>query len=58
MGRIRIQPAGERFRQKVEDWMQSLTDHDLDILAARRDQLVAQLEALYRSVRMEMGVQT
>lgn len=58
MGRIRIQPAGERFRQKVEDWMQSLTDHELDILAARRDQLVAQLEALYRSVRMEMGVQT
>ena len=58
MGRIRIQPAGQRFKQKVEEWMQSLTDHDFDLLAARRDQLVGQLEALYRSVRMEMGVQT
>jgi DNA helicase TIP49 (TBP-interacting protein) len=58
MGRIRIQPAGQRFKQKVEEWMQSLTDHDFDLLAARRDQLVGQLEALYRSVRMEMRVQT
>lgn len=58
MGRIRIQPVGQRFRDRVEEWMQSLTDHDFDLLAARRDQLVGQLEALYRSVRMEMGVQT
>lgn len=57
MGRIRIRPAGQRFRQKVEEWMQSLTDHDFDLLAARRDHLVGQLEALYRSVRLEMGVQ-
>jgi len=58
MGRISIPPAGQRFKQRVEEWMQSLTDHDFDLLAARRDQLVGQLEALYRSVRMEMGVQT
>jgi len=31
---------------------------DFDILAARRDQLVGQLEALYRSVCREMEVQT
>ena len=58
MKRIRMQPAGLRFRERVEEWMQSLTDHDFDILAARRDHLVGQLEALYRSVRLEMGVQT
>lgn len=58
MGRIRFQPAGQRFKQRVEEWMQSLTDHDFDLLAARRDQLIGQLEALYRSVRLEMGVQT
>ena len=39
-------------------WLQSLTDHDFDLLAARRDQLVGQLEALYRSVSREMEVQT
>jgi len=58
MERIRPQPAAQRFRERVEEWMQSLTDHDFDILAARRDQLIGQLEALYRSVRMEMGIQT
>lgn len=58
MGRIRIQPAGQRFREKVEEWMQTLTDHDFDCLATRRDQLVGQLEALYRSVRIEMSIQT
>jgi hypothetical protein len=58
MKRIRLQPAGQRFRERVEEWMQSLTDRELDVLAARRDQLVGQLEALYRSVRIEMGVQT
>jgi len=57
MGRIRIQPTGQRFKLRVEEWLQSLTDHDFDILAARRDQLVGQLEALYRSVRLEMGLQ-
>jgi hypothetical protein len=50
MGRIRIQPTGRQFKLKVEEWLQSLTDHDFDRLAARRDQLVGQLEALYRSV--------
>ncbi len=54
---IRMQPAGQRFKQKVEEWMQSLTDHDFDVLAARRDQLIGQLEALYQSVRLEMSVQ-
>ena len=58
MGRIRIQPAGQAFKQRVEEWMQSLTDHDFEILAARRDQLIGQLEALYRSVRLEVGMQT
>lgn len=58
MRRIRIQPAGPRFQQKIEEWMQTLTDHDFDVLAVRRDQLVGQLEALYRSVRLEVGVQT
>jgi hypothetical protein len=58
MGRIRIQPTGKRFKLKVEEWLQSLTDHDFDILSARRDQLVGQLEALYRSVSREMEVQT
>ncbi len=58
MGRISIQPTGRRFQQRVEEWLESLTDHDLDFLAARRDQLVGQLEALYRSVRLEMGMQT
>ncbi len=58
MERIRIQPAGYRFRQKVEEWMQTLTDHDFDSLATRRDQLVGQLEALYRSVSLEMSIQT
>lgn len=58
MGRIRIQPTGPRFKLKVEEWLQSLTDHDFDFLAARRDQLVGQLEALYRSVSREMEVQT
>lgn len=53
-----MQPAGHRFKQRVEEWMQSLTDHDFDVLAARRDQLVGQLEALYRSVRLEMQLQT
>ena len=57
MGRITIQPTGQRFKLRVEEWLQSLTDHDFDILAARRDQLVGQLEALYRSVRLEMGLQ-
>ncbi len=55
---IRIQPAGQRFKERVDEWMQSLTDHDFDILAARRDQLVGQLEALYQSVRLELGLQT
>jgi hypothetical protein len=58
MGRIGIQPAGQAFKQRVEEWMQSLTDHDFEILAARRDQLIGQLEALYRSVRLEVGMQT
>jgi len=58
MGRIRILPTGKRFKLKVEEWLQSLTDHDFDLLAARRDQLVGQLEALYRSVSREMEVQT
>lgn len=58
MTSIQIQPAGLRFKLRVEEWMQSLTDHDFDVLAARRDQLVGQLEALYRSVRIEMGLQT
>jgi hypothetical protein len=57
MGRITIQPTGQRFKLRVEEWLQSLSDHDFDILAARRDQLVGQLEALYRSVRLEMGLQ-
>jgi hypothetical protein len=57
MGRIRIQPTGQRFKLRVEEWLQSLSDHDFDILAARRDQLVGQLEALYRSVRVEMRLQ-
>ena len=57
MGRIRIQPSGQRFKLRVEEWLQSLSDHDFDILAARRDQLVGQLEALYRSVRLEIGLQ-
>jgi len=57
MGRITIQPTGQRFKLRVEEWLQSLTDHDFDILAARRDQLVGQLEALHRSVRLEMGLQ-
>ncbi len=58
MGRIRIQPAGHRFRERVEEWMQSLTDHDFELLASRRDQLFGQLEALYTSVRLEIGIQT
>lgn len=58
MGRIRIQPTGQRFKLKVEEWLQSLTDHDFDLLAARRDQLVSRLEALYRSVSGKMEVQT
>ena len=58
MRRIRIQPEGRRFTEKVEEWMQSLTDHDFDCLATRRDQLIGQLEALYRSVRLEMSLQT
>jgi len=58
MGRISIQSAGQPFKQRVEEWMQSLTDHDFEILAARRDQLIGQLEALYRSVRLEVGMQT
>lgn len=58
MERIRMQGGTNRFKQRVEEWMQSLTDHDFDILAARRDQLIGQLEALYRSVRLEMGVPT
>ena len=58
MKRIGIQPAENRFKQKVEEWMQSLTDHDFEILVARRHQLIGQLEALYRSVRLELGVQT
>ena len=51
------QPGGGRFRQRVEEWLQSLTDHDLDQLAVRRDQLIGELEAVCRSVRMEMGMQ-
>lgn len=58
MGNIRIQPTGPRFKLKVEEWLQSLTDHDFEILASRRDHLVARLEALYRSVSGEMEVQT
>ena len=57
MGRITIQPTGQRFKLRVEEWLQSLTDHDFDILATRRDQLVGQLEALYRSVKLETGLQ-
>lgn len=56
MGRIRIHPTGARFKLKVEEWLQSLTDHDFDHLAARRDLLVGRLEALYRSVSGEMEV--
>lgn len=58
MGRIRILPTGKRFKLRVEEWLQSLTDHDFDLLADRRDQLIARLEALYRSVSREMEVQT
>jgi len=58
MGRIRIQPTGHRFKLKVEEWLQSLTDHDFDLLATRRDQLVGRLEALYRSVSREIKVPT
>ncbi|HEU5219350.1 MAG TPA: hypothetical protein VFU23_11855 [Gemmatimonadales bacterium] len=55
---ISTQPAGVRIKLRVEEWLLSLTDHDLDFLASRRDQLVGQLEALCRSVRLEAGIPT
>jgi hypothetical protein len=58
MGRIRLGPTGDSFKRKVEDWLQTLNDQDLDHFAVRRDQLFRQMEQLYQSMYPPVQLQS